>query len=362
MIAVAVGLVAVLLLAGVALVALSPGRPAPLRYADGRAIRGSISERVTVDIGGVPQGMFIQSADPKNPVLLFLHGGPGMPGFVFNATHPTGLERHFTVVWWEQRGAGMSFSDDIPEGSMTIDQLIADTIEVTDYLRTRFDQDRIILLGHSWGSYLGIQVVAAAPDRFSAYVGMGQLVHQLRSEVLAHAYMLDAYRARGDLAMVRRLEAAPASMEDGLSPAYMRLRDEAMHGLGIGTTRNMTSVITGIFLPVWRSRAYTVMEKINIWRGKAWSRRLLWDDMVVTDLSTRFTDFDLPVYFFIGRYDYTTNQDMARSYFDKISAPAKGFYLFENSAHSPLFEEPARATEILLRDVLPGTTTLADKP
>lgn len=337
------------------LFAVSPGRPAPLRDAAGTVIPGSISERVTVEIGGIPQGMFIQSVDPANPVLLFLHGGPGMVEFFMEQAYPTGLERHFTVVWWEQRGAGMSFRADIPPETMTLPQMIADTIEVADYLRERFGQDRILLLGHSWGSYLGIQVAAAAPDRFLAYVGMAQIVHQLRSEVMARDYLLHAYRARGDTRMVRRLEAATVSMEAGTSAEWLRLRDAAMHRVGVGHTHDMRSVITGIFLPVWRVRAYTLIDKINIWRGKIWSRPFFWDALLRDDLRTRLTAFGLPVCFFVGRHDRTAHPDLSRAYFDAIEAPSKAFHMFENSAHSPLFEEPERATEILLNDVLAGT-------
>ena len=352
---------AAVVLAGVGyLVAISPGRPAPLRDGVGNPIPGSLSERVTVKIGGIPQSMIIQSVDPANPVLLFVHGGPGMTEFFMEQDYPTGLERHFTMVWWEQRGAGMSFSTDIPPETMTMDQMISDTIEVADYLRDRFGQDRILLLGHSWGSYLGIQVAAKAPDRFIAYVGMAQIVHQLRSEVMAHDFLLGAYKARGDDGMVRKLEAAPVSMEDGLSPAWMRLRDAAMHGAGVGHTRDIDSVVTGIFLPVWRVRAYTLMDKINVWRGKLWSRPFFWEELLRDDLSTRLTTFELPVYFFVGRYDQTASPALSRAYFDAIDAPVKGFYEFENSAHSPLFEEPKRATEILLQDVLRGTNALAD--
>ena len=342
------------------LVAISPGRPAPLRDAVGNPIPGSLSERVTVKIGGIPQSMIIQSVDPANPVLLFLHGGPGMTEFFMEQDYPTGLERHFTMVWWEQRGAGMSFSTDIPPETMTMDQMISDTVEVADYLRGRFGQDRILLLGHSWGSYLGIRVAAKAPDRFIAYVGMAQIVHQLRSEVMAHDFLLGAYKARGDEGMVRKLEAAPVSMEDGLSPAWMRLRDAAMHGAGVGHTRDIDSVVTGIFLPVWRVRAYTLGDKINVWRGKLWSRPFFWEELLRDDLSARLTTFELPVYFFVGRYDQTASPALSRAYFDAIDAPVKGFYEFENSAHSPLFEEPKRATEILLQDVLRGTNALAD--
>ncbi|MGY6552444.1 MAG: alpha/beta fold hydrolase [Erythrobacter sp.] len=336
------------------LLAISPGRPEPLRGSRGQVIPGSISERVTVEIGGVSQSMIIQSADPANPVLLFLHGGPGMPEFFMEQEYPTGLESYFSVVWWEQRGTGMSFSSDIPPCTMTMGRMIADAIEVADYLRARFAKDRIVLLGHSWGSYLGIQVAAAAPDRFCAYVGMAQIAHQLRSEVMARDHLIGFYRARGDAGMVRRLEAAAVSMEHGLSPEWMRLRDAAMHRAGGGQTRAMRSVISGVFLPMWRVRAYTLQDKINVWRGKVWSRPFFWDDLLRDDLGARLTRFAVPVHFFIGRHDCTASPELSRAYFDALEAPVKGFHLFENSAHSPLFEEPREAVRILLENVMSG--------
>jgi hypothetical protein len=130
------------------LLALSPGRPTALRDGKGNRLPGSISERVFVEIGGVRQGMFVQSADPSNPVLLFLHGGPGLPQFFLTDTHPTGLERHFTVVWWEQRGSGLSFAPGLPRETMTLAQMIADTIAVAEHLRARFGQERIIAWDH----------------------------------------------------------------------------------------------------------------------------------------------------------------------------------------------------------------------
>lgn len=312
-----VSAVAVGLVIGIAVLAfLSPGQPEPLRDSEGRSVPGSLSERVTIEIGGVPQSMIIQSRDPASPVILFLHGGPGMPLFFMNRTHPTGLEDDFTMVWWEQRGAGMSYSRDISDASMTIAQLIADTIAVADYLRDRFKQDRIVLFGHSWGSFLGIQVAEAASDRFLAYVGMAQVTYQLRSEVLAHAQMLTDYETRGDALMVARLKTAPVTLEDGLSPAYMRLRDRAMHRLGAGTTRDMASVITGVFIPVWLTRAYTLRDKLNVWLGMRRSRFFLRDEFLRTDLPKRMERLEIPVYFFIGRHDLTANPGLSRAFFD----------------------------------------------
>ncbi len=339
----------------------SPGRPAPLVDAASQPRAGSLSERAFVMINGVRQGMIIQSTDTAHPVLLFLHGGPGMPEFFLNTTHPSGLEQDFTVVWWEQRGAGLSFSPDIPPDSMTVAQLIADAIAVTHYLRQRFGKNRIVLLGHSWGSFLGIQVAAEAPELFHAYVGMGQVSYLLRSEVVAHRAMLDQYRARRDASMVRRLLAAPVSMTDGLSPAYLRLRDRAMHGLGCGTTRDMRSVLAGIFLPIWRCPAYTIGEKIDIWRGLKFSRGFLWDDFLRTDLTAWIKSLDLPVYFLSGAHDLTANYHLSKDFFAQITAPVKGFYSFPNAAHSPLFEDPQRGRAILRQDVLLQTTRLSDE-
>ncbi|MDV7390243.1 alpha/beta hydrolase, partial [Arthrospira platensis SPKY1] len=114
------------------------------------------------------------------------------------------------------------------------------------------------LMGHSWGSYIGIQAAAQAPELYHAYIGVGQVSYQLQSEQLAYEYALDYYRQNGDQRMVRKLEAAPPTLTVPLPSAYEALRDAYMHGAGIGTTREMQSVITGIFLPSWQFREYTL--------------------------------------------------------------------------------------------------------
>jgi pimeloyl-ACP methyl ester carboxylesterase len=223
--------------------------PAPFLDDHGTVVEGSISEKVRVDINGVQQGMVIRGEDVTNPVLLVVHGGPGMPDYFLTRNHPTDIEDLVTVVWWDQRGTALSYHPDIPAASMNVEQFIEDTVAVTDHLRERFGQDKIYLLGHSWGSLVGIQAVARSPERFAAYIGMGQITNQLRSEQLAYEYLLAEYRRRGDTRMVHDLEAVPVTLEGGPPPEYMRtLRDKAMHRLGVGTTHDIGSVITGIFL------------------------------------------------------------------------------------------------------------------
>jgi pimeloyl-ACP methyl ester carboxylesterase len=343
--------------------AMSPGKPQPFLDENGTPLTGSISEKIHVNINGIEQGMFIKSKKAGSPVLLFVHGGPGMPEYWLTQRYPTGLENDFTVVWWEQRGAGLSYSPDIPAGTMTAEQYISDTLEVARYLRERFGQEKIYLMAHSWGSYIGIQAAAREPGLFHAYIGIGQISHQIQSEQLAYEYALEYYRQSDDATMVEKLEAAPPTMTVPLPANYEALRDTYMHGAGIGTTRDMDSVITGIFLPSWLFREYTLGEKINLWRGKFHSRSRefsLWDKMQVTDMSQQVTELDIPVYFFHGKYDYTCAYPLAKEYFEKVNAPVKGFYTFEKSAHSPMFEEPEKVQQILLDDVLTGTNKLAD--
>jgi pimeloyl-ACP methyl ester carboxylesterase len=352
-------LACILILVGLLLL-WSPGKPKPFVDDNGSPLAGSISEKIYVNINGVEQGMFIKSKDGTNPVLLFLHGGPGMPEYFLTQTYPTGLEEYFTVVWWDRRGAGLSYSPGIPPETMTVEQSISDTLEVTNYLRTRFGKEKIYLMGHSGGSFIGIQAAARAPELYYAYIGMAQMAYQLKSESLAYEYMLQRFKENGNTRMVGKLEAAPVTMTPPLPASYNALRDEAMHTLGIGTTRDMKSVVTGIFFTSWQNREYTLSEKINLWRGKIFSHALLWDEMVATDLTAQVVELDLPVYFFHGRYDYTCSYTLAKSYFEKIKAPLKGFYTFEQSAHSPVFEEPEKMLNILQEDVLTGANSLAD--
>lgn len=349
-----------LLLLGVLLAWSYPGKPVPLVDQNGSPLPGSLSEKTFVEVNGIKQGMFIKSKDVTNPVLLYLHGG--MPDYFLTEKYPTGLEDHFTVIWWEQRGSGISYSPDIPRDSMTLEQMISDTLEVTNYLRKRFGVEKIYLMGHSGGTFIGIQAAARRPELYYAYIGVAQMSNQLKSEKLAYDYMLEQFKANGNTEMVRKLEAAPVTMAGGTPRAYRILRDPAMHSLGIGTTHAMDSVVTGIVLPSWQSRDYTLTEKFNTWRGKAASGiAMLWDEMLSTDLSKEVTELAVPVYFFSGVYDYTVNYALAKDYFEKIEAPLKGFYTFEQSAHSPLFEEPGKMQKILLEDVLQGTISLADR-
>jgi len=336
-----------------------PGKPAPFVDASGNPLRDSISEKVFINVNGVEQGMFIKGRDIHKPVLLYLHGG--MPDYFLTRQYPTTLEDDFIVVWWEQRGSGISYSSDIPPETMNLEQMISDTLEVTNSLRKRFGREKIYLMGHSGGTFIGIQAAARAPELYYAYIGVAQMSNQLKSEQLAYDYMLDQFKETGNTKMVQKLEAAPVTVTNGTPRQYLLLRDTAMHSLGIGTMHKMNSILTGLFMPSLQFREYSLREKINFWRGKSSSGvSSLWDTMIMTDLSQVLPELDLPVYFIHGKYDYTCSYSEAKAYFAQLKAPVKGFYTFEESAHSPMFEEPEKMQRILQNDILTGTNRLAD--
>ena len=338
---------------------LSPGRPAPFLDENGSPLTGSISEKIHIDINGAELGMFIKGKDQALPMLLYLHGG--MPDYFLTQWYPTGLEDYFVIAWLEQRGAGISYKSSTTRETMTMEQLISDTLEVTNYLRHRFGQEKIYLMAHSGGTFIGIQAAARAPELYSAYIGVSQVSNQLESERLAYEYMLKRFKEIGNKSMVRKLEAAPVTLAGGTPRAYLALRDPAMHPLGIGTTHAMKSHISGVFLTSLAFREYTLAEKFNLWRAKARAGvSIIWDEMLAVDLSQAVTKLDLPVYFLQGIYDYTCSYPLAKSYFEKLKAPLKGFYTFEQSAHSPMFEEPEKMQEIMQTDVLGQKNSLAD--
>jgi pimeloyl-ACP methyl ester carboxylesterase len=358
-------LVLSLLFFAILLFFLSPGKPQPYKSFSAESSAKSISEKMYVTIGGVKQGMFIRSKNTDKPVLLYLHGGPAFPNFFLVEKYNPGLEEFFTVCYWEQRGGGLSFTPEVTLQSMNFDQLTLDAIEVTNYLRNRFGKEKIYLLAHSGGTPIAMMAVAKAPKLYAAYIAVAQITRQIKSEKIAYDFMLKQYSRSGNRGKIKELEKFKVEVSDSNIVAFFKsgIRDQCMHELGIGTMHNMKSVFRDIFIPVWTCKAYTLGEKYNIWKSKLsfLPKTNLVSEMFAFDFVTQVPKVEVPVYFFSGRYDLTVNIDLSKEYFKKIDAPLKGFYTFENSAHSPMFEEPGRMAQIIEQDILTASVSLADK-
>jgi pimeloyl-ACP methyl ester carboxylesterase len=330
----------------------SPGITKPYHDNNGKLIPSSISEKGFFENDGVKLAYFIKGKNLNNPVLLYLHGG--MPDYFLTQNYPTSLDEIFTVVWLEQRGAGASYKARFSDDKKIMDTLVLDVKEMTHYLQERFSQDKIYLMGHSGGSYLGIRVIERYPELYKAYIGVAQISYQKLSEKKAYDYIINQYKSNPKRKEVyEKLLANPVTVDAPIPMNYLKIRDSAMHELGVGTMRNMKDVVTGIFIPSLLFKEYTFKEKINLWKGKKNSGiSILWSEMINHDLSLESTNFQIPIYFLHGEYDYTCSYELSKQYFDKIKAPKKQFFSYKNSAHSPIFEEPSECIKVIKENIL----------
>lgn len=343
----------------IALLMLSPGKPKQFLDGNGKKLANSISEKIFLELNGSKQGMFIKGKNLDNPIILYLHGG--MPDYFLTEKYPTHLENNFTIVWWDQRNCGISYHSGSSQNAATIEQLVDDTIELTKYLLKRFGKEKIYLMGHSGGTFLGVYVIDKAPELYEAYIGIAQMSDQMSSEKLAYDYILNKYREMNNKKMIKHFEKIRFNDQNKIPIEYLKIRDIAMHELGIGTMRNMRNIITDLFLPSIYFSEYTLTEKYHLWAGKSKSGiSQNWTAMSRANLIETNYDFKIPVYFFHGLYDYTCSYELAKKYFNKINAPVKGFYTFDQSAHCPLFEEPEKMNRILVNDVMKLKADLAD--
>ena len=309
-----------------------------------------LSEKIKLDTGKGELGLMLLSEDTSNPVLLICGGGPGIPEYLLEYLYPSVLPSEFTVCYWDYRGVCSSFDSALPAEEMDTEQFIEDTVFLTDYLRDRFKSEKIYIMGHSFGSYVALNTVARYPGKYVCYIAMSQAVDTKRSETEAFEYMRQRYIDLGNDKMVKEFDSYDImnSEEDLKRYRSSSLRDGAMHELGVGTARNMGNVITGIFFPSLRCTAYTQKERIDLWRGKAASK-----DFAVHDETESFNSIeeipslDLPVVFIAGKYDMTCCTGLQEEYYNKLEAPYKRIFIFDESAHSPLYEEADTARRVL---------------
>lgn len=323
---------------------------------NGDVLEGSISEKCFLEVNDTRLGMFIMAKDKTKPVLLICGGGPGISEYLLEQLYPTGLENEFVVCYLEYRGSSLSYDSSLDKNALTTEQYISDIIAVTNYLRERFEQEKVYLLGHSFGTFVGIKAAQKNPGLYHSFIAMSQICNQPESEKLAYEYMKKQYSLAGNTKMGKQFE----SYEQYNSKAS--LRDKAMHELGVGTARDMDSVITGLVFPSLRCKVYSPKERIKIWRGKILALGSPVEmDMFNFNAFEEIPDLDIPIYFLAGIYDYTCCYSLQKKYYEYIQAPIKGFYSFDNSAHSPLFEEADKAIQILTQDVIGETTALSDR-
>lgn len=348
------GIIAILLILAIYLWIKSPGTAQPVTNSQGKLLEASISTIEKIKLGGIDQYLIIRGADSIKPVMLFLHGGPGSPELAFMKETNTAIENDFVMVYWEQRGAGKSYSSEIPAESMNLDQFIADTRDLSKMLAQRFKKEKIFLMGHSWGSFLGIQTAHKYPELYYAYFGVGQVCHQYRGEQISFDWIKEQASLQKDSSAIKKLAIMP--FPDSLAPVndwmnFLMPQRNFVTKYGGGVTHEMKSMWP-VLKMVIDAPEYTFSEKIMAMKGSLFSLETLWPVVINTNLFSDIDSMALPVYIFQGKHDYQTPYVLAREFYDQLKAPEKGFYSFENSAHSPMMEEVEEFNRIVREKTL----------
>lgn len=314
----------------------------------------SIDSLEKITLGKIDQWIRIRGWDRSNPILLFLHGGPGAPLFTYARDIGGGakLEQHFVMVYWEQRGTGKSFSLSIPEESMTIEQFVLDTIELAKLLKARFKVPKIFLVARSWGSLVGLIAVSRHPELFYSYVGIGQMLYPLKNDSLSYQYTIEIARNmdhKEALKELKKIGCPPYNYQDLLiQRKWLTSFYEKIMLIKFNTSQpnSRTRLLS--------TPEYSFIDILKMGMHPYFSIKHLWnDDFYRINLFEQIPQLEVPVYFFVGRYDYFTPSEIAESYYQKLIAP-KGKHLiwFEKSGHKPEIEEPDKFNDVMLNQVL----------
>ena len=309
-----------------------------------------VDEKGWITLGGIEQWVTIRGRNLDNPILLFLHGGPGFSMGPFLHTAYPHWDEYFTVVNWDQRGSGRTFGRHGKRGSgpLTIGRMVVDGIELVEELNRRFPDRPIVLLGWSWGSLLGIEMLRARPELFAAYVGTGQVVDMVRGESLSYFGAIDRLRSKGN-------ERGAATLEGVGPPPYPDLKGLVkQRRLLISTMpkaeqKMMRSMITGLLLgPDTRLK-----DLPDYWGGMNYSLRGLWDQVTGWRLADGGLEFDVPMVFLEGELDLQVPASLVTEVFPKLKAPAKELVIIEGAAHASILTHPDRFRRELVERVLP---------
>jgi len=317
-----------------------PASTAPIVGADGEPLAGSVAELTTVNIGGHDQAMMIRGRSVDNPVLLYLTGGPGGTDIGAIRRDVT-LEQDFTVVAWDQRGAGKSYAALDPTDTFTIDQLVSDTVEVTNYLRERFGKEKIYLVGQSWGSTLGVLAAQQQPELYHAFVGVGQMVSQRETDIMFWEDTLAWAEETGNTGLAETLRSnGPPPYENLMDYDPFIASEHDWNPYPEFDPNNEMPAI--LFVP-----EYSWMDRINAFKGFLDTVGTIYPQLQDIDFRQDVTALNVPFYMVQGEHEARGRAVLAEEWFDTLDAPSKEAFIFEGSGHRAHFDRPGQFAEVM---------------
>lgn len=316
-----------------------------------------------VRIGGVDQWVSIRGMDRRNPVLVFLHGGPGYVATPMAWWFGRGWEEYFTVVHWDQRASGRThLLTDVEtiKPTLTPDRILADTEELVAWARKTLGKEKVILVGHSGGSWLGLHLAQRRPEWLHAYVGVGQAVNTLEGERRGWAFAMEAARRDGNTKAMEDLQSIAPYPKPGepisITELYTLRRWVAHYGGTMAYRRdnNADSALARL------SPDYTDEESRHVWDGNALITPILLPAMLARD--PMIPELKVPIILFAGRHDTNVNAEVGAEWLATLKAPEKHMVWFENSAHMAMTEEPGKFLVSLVKYARPIAERAGDAP
>ncbi|MEY9977184.1 alpha/beta fold hydrolase [Lysinibacillus sp. RC79] len=299
----------------------------------------SVSALEQVKINGSNHEVMIRGKDKDNPVIIFVHGGPGCSEIPYASKYQNLLENNFTVVNYDQRASGKSYHFFEDYSNLSSDLLVDDLLALTDYISDRLGKEKVLLIGHSYGTFIATQAASKAPEKFTAYVGIGQMSDTVGSEIDGLNYVIQQAEYDGNAEDVLYLQGLTEQVENG--ETFTPRKYIAKYG---GSSRLIDNP-DGNIISMLFSREYNLLDVIRYNYGLSYSQKTLLEEVMKNPLPTKVKKLELPCYFVMGKYDYQTSSNAAKKYFDMIEADKKEFIAFEQSAHYPQFEEKEKFYE-----------------
>ncbi|MEK5068647.1 alpha/beta fold hydrolase [Sporosarcina sp. FSL K6-1508] len=299
----------------------------------------SISTLEQIEINGSGHEIMIRGNDKDNPVIIVVHGGPGAPEIPYATKYGDLLEANFSIVNYDQRASGKSYHFFEDYSALSTDLLVDDLLAVTEYISERLDKEKVILMGHSSGTYIGLQAAYKSPDKYEAYVGIGQMSETKESEIESLKYSISQAQKAGNADDVLALQGLTEQIKNGdtFTPRNYVMK----YGGAVRLIDNPDGDNIGVLL----SSEYNLLDVIRYNYGMGFSQEKLLSNILENPLPSIVTKLEIPLYFVMGKYDYMTSSNAAKKYFDSIEAEHKEFISFEKSAHYPQFEEKEKFSE-----------------
>lgn len=306
-----------------------------------------------VEIGGIQQALYFRGENVENPVILFLHGGPGRPQIPFIHDYQYDWERDFTIVNWDQRNAGKTYfanDPDVVRDTMNAERVLADAHEVTLYIMQKLNKDKIIVMGHSWGSVLGTMLVQTYPENYSAYIGVGQVVNMTDNERVGYEKLMEVARAEGnqkDIAAIEAFAPWPQRYDEKFNETMMKFRGyQAKYKLAAGMSLDL--VRTVLTSPYYTFGEITYFFTVDGLYYQGDVMRFMMEDF---DVRIYGVTYEMPVYYIMGENDWQTPYVLANEFFSEIYAPDKEFYLIPDAGHFTQLDNKVEFNRVLLEEI-----------